>query len=74
MNKTTFCLLVATAAFAALRLLLPSHGLSPQDTFKDLAHVYVGGLFGAAIGTRRKSLWAMALGLTAVEVVAAIWQ
>jgi hypothetical protein len=117
--KTRLTLLLVCIAFAGLRFTLPVRGLDLRDTFKDLAHVFVGGLFGAAIyatcsrmnaeilkaakelrsrkfaateshkeridqrasaaiacaeasESRPWQLWAMAGGLTACEVVAAL--
>ena len=41
---------VVTVIFAVLRMVLPSSGhVNHDDIFKDLAHLYVGGMFGAAI-------------------------
>jgi hypothetical protein len=52
---------------------MPINGLNPKDTFKDLAHVFVGGVFGAAFAHWNVwEWWAIAIGLTVLEVVAAI--
>lgn len=95
-----------TAAFGIGRFFMPATGqIHNDDIFKDVAHLFVGGLYGAAIlatfvhnwlfslkweacctvallvqemldgiCTRvmytSQGLWALALGLTAVEVVA----
>lgn len=68
------CLL--TLVFAVLRL---SGQFNDSAVFKDLAHVFVGGLFGVAIGTkdklfwgRKESFWCLAIGLCVVEIVAAL--
>ena len=80
--------ILGTISFGAGRILLPSHGLHGADVFKDLAHVFVGVLFGAAIVATIRCpvqhgrphvcpeiwLWCLALGLTAVEVFAAIFK
>ena len=82
---TLFVLIVAIS-FGIVRFMVPVHGLNDADIFKDLAHIFVGGLFGAAIkGTARNRqdgfpliaafaaewrLWAMAWGLTGLEVAA----
>jgi hypothetical protein len=71
--------------FIVLRFTLPMEGVDNRDIFKDLAHLYVGGLFGAAIITGyakdsylfnrlhvRRNLWLLAIGMTVLEVVAAI--
>jgi hypothetical protein len=59
-----------TLLLAALRFALPSRGLRREDVFKDAAHLWVGGLFGAAIASGAGWLWGAAITLTAVEVVA----
>lgn len=76
-------IVLLTLGFAVARFLVPVHGLNKGDIFKDLAHVYVGGLLGAAIvllaillghlcATKKTTwiAWALAIGLTIVEVVA----
>ena len=65
-------LIAICLVFALLRIVLPTEGFRPSDVFKDLAHVFVGGLFGAALATRRRDLWGMAIGLTILEVVVAM--
>ncbi len=70
--KTRLILLAVCILFGGLRFVVPVSGIHAADTFKDAAHVFVGGLFGAAIATRRRDLWAMAVGLTLVEIVAAL--
>lgn len=64
-------LLVTCIIIGVMRFSLPSHGIEQQDIFKDVSHLFVGGLFGAAICAKTKwELWAMALGLTLLEMVA----
>lgn len=59
--------------FGILRFRLPVNGLQPKDTFKDLAHVFVGGVFGAALAFWSFwDWWAIAIGLTLAEIVAAV--
>lgn len=63
--------LILWVVFAAGRLyFVPVGGLRKQDIFKDLAHIYVGCLFGAGF-YNLTYLW-LALGITAVEVIAAV--
>ena len=57
---------------AVLRVVLPSHGFNQDDMFKDAAHLWVGGLIGAALSSKRWRYWTMAIGLSVVEVAAAI--
>lgn len=71
----TIILVLVVLGFAVARIALPSHGLHPEDTFKDLAHLFVGGLFGAAIvigWTNGQVYWWTAIGLTGVETLVAI--
>ncbi len=43
--------------FAVLRFALPSAGLNSNDIFKDLAHIFVGTLLGAALCGVRRGGW-----------------
>lgn len=71
-------LLLVSACFCSLRVALPSSGIDRGDIFKDLAHVWVGLILGAAIVTThyklppRVYLWALFLLLIAVEVGAGL--
>lgn len=49
MKISAVVILALAIAFAVLRFLIPLHGLdlSVPTVFKDLAHVFVGFLFGA---------------------------
>lgn len=55
---------------AIVRIIMPAHGIQSQDIFKDIAHLYVGGLFGAWFATKKKCYRDVALALTALEVIA----
>ncbi len=83
-SRYLFLLLVAIA-FGVARFIVPVEGrIDHADIFKDLAHVFVGGCFGAAIQATASNsnkklgqaifdaayLWAIAIGLTILEVVA----
>lgn len=61
-----------TLVFGLLRFTLPVEGkINKKDIFKNLAHLWVGGLFGAAIALQTTwELWVLAIGLTVLEVVA----
>lgn len=63
-----FVLAAVTVIFGVLRFTIPAPGLRPDDIFKDLAHLFVGFLFG--VGTRSSKAFRLALGLTAVEILA----
>lgn len=45
----TWILLIVCTGFAIVRFYVPVHGINNADVFKDMAHLFVGGLFGAAI-------------------------
>ncbi len=77
---------ILTGAFVALRFSLPSPEIRPEDTFKDLAHVFVGMTLGCGImattykdALDKKSAvpqpwksWTMFLILVAAEIVAVV--
>lgn len=60
------------AVFAIVRFLVPSVPLDSSVTgiYKDLAHILVGGIIGAAIVTHLKKWVILAVLFTAVEVAA----
>ena len=72
MSRPYTTIVLLTIIFAILRCILPTNGLNSADVFKDLAHCFVGGLFGAAITTKQLRFWALAIGLTVLEVIAAL--
>jgi hypothetical protein len=67
-----FVLLVfLSLVIGGLRFILPVSGqVVKADIYKDCAHLFVGGLFGAALATGDMEYWIMAVGLTLLEVVA----
>ena len=42
-----FLVVVLSGAFAVMRALIPAHGVSREDVFKDMAHIWIGILIGA---------------------------
>lgn len=68
----------ACVAFAGERFRMTPSGLNFSDTFKDIAHVFVGALLGAAVFATcvchwsKRPLWWMFALLTLAEVIAAI--
>lgn len=49
MSVAFYVAVAATLAFGVLRFIVPVSGaVNPDDVFKDLAHVWVGILFGIA--------------------------
>lgn len=60
-----------TIVFGVLRFVLPVSGeLNQADIYKDCAHIFIGGLFGAYFASKRNPYLLLALALTALEVVA----
>ena len=68
--KTILALFVIAAIFSVIRFFIPSHPLSPSGSYQALAHLFVGGLIGAWMASKEKWYGFLALGLTAVELVA----
>ena len=76
--KHLFVLTLLAIGFGVARFLVPVTGeLNQADVFKDVAHVFVGILFGYAGAAStvfnnkiRIYAWGLALGLTTLEVVA----
>lgn len=63
--------ILITIIFGILRFILPVSGeINKKDIFKDMAHIWVGILFGLAYGGQTS--WWVPIGLTALEVVAFI--
>lgn len=64
------------AALCLARFAVPPHEplFSVVGSYQAVSHVFVGGLFGAAIADWRNAKWCLwlGLGMTTVEVFAAI--
>ena len=72
-SKLTKPLVVIGAVLiAGKRPFMPLHSVSLQGSYEALAHLVVGGLFGAWLANRARWLLITALGLSAVEVLCAI--
>lgn len=57
--------------FGVLRFVLPVEGkINKADIYKDLAHLFVGGVFGAGLGTGEAGYFWIAGVLSVLEVVA----
>lgn len=66
-----YFLVFATIVFGILRFVLPASGeINQADIYKDCAHLFVGGLFGAYFASKRLPYLLLALALTVLEVVA----
>ncbi len=88
-------LFFVSLVFAIARFIVPVEGtINHADIFKDMAHIWVGVLFGVAVAVSvfkvqwpyknllssdeltawskawRSGFWILAIGLTAIEVVA----
>lgn len=80
-SRAIMAVLVAVALIFTVgrfAITMPAVDFSLASVYKDLAHLLVGGLFGAAImetvrgGESKRMLWVLAGGLTGVEVIAAV--
>jgi hypothetical protein len=69
---TVYVLVVTGMIMGMLRFLVPVSGLHSQDVYKDLAHIFMGGLGMSAFLLKDKILWGMFGLLCAVEVLAVI--
>ncbi len=58
-------------AVAIARPFLPPHPVSMQGSYEALAHLLVGGVFGAWLATRKSWLLFTGIGITAVEIICA---
>ncbi len=67
--KITF--LILALVFGFLRIHLQPHGLHFEDTFKDLAHVFVGAVFGVALVKKEWFYWLIFTALIVLEVASA---
>jgi nucleoside recognition membrane protein YjiH len=89
MSRGYLVVLVLAVLIGIARFVLPVEGrISHDDIFKDIAHLFVGGVFGAAILATHHAcdiitplwlamlktwrLWTIAWGLTVLEVIAFI--
>ena len=72
MTAKAWLLFAIVLAFAVARFLVPAVpiDLAVTGVFKDFAHLFVGGLFGAWLATWERKYLLLAVGLTVVEVVA----
>lgn len=57
-------------AFAGARFFIPTHAPSPAGSYEAFAHLFVGGLIGAALASKKWGYFWIAAALTGVEVVA----
>ena len=64
-----FNIFVIAVVLAILRGAQPLHQPTGADVYKDVAHLFVAGLFTAAWITKKPFYWAAAFGLTGVELI-----
>ncbi len=74
MKWSSIAVLTVTALFSVGRFFIPSHGLSLTGTYEAFAHLFIGGLIGAWIGTRQTWLVWVIAGLSAVELLAFLFK
>ena len=64
--------IVVVVLIAIARPFMPTHAVSWQGSYEALAHIIVGGVFGAWLATRERWLLATGLAVSAVEVICAV--
>jgi ABC-type Mn2+/Zn2+ transport system permease subunit len=67
-----YAVIAIAVVLAVIRPFLAPHPVSMQGSYEALAHVFVGGVFGAWIANRERWLLWTGLGITAVEILSAI--
>lgn len=72
MNKSQYVVLAITIIVGVARFIVPVQGPDVGDLFKDFAHLFVGGLIGAACTSSSKKFYIYsAVGISVLELVAA---
>jgi hypothetical protein len=64
--------IVAAVLVAAMRPFMPLHSASLHGSYEAMAHIFVGGLFGAWLVNRQRWLLMAALAISAVELICAV--
>lgn len=64
-----FLILMAALAIGLVRPFLDSHPVSHAGSYEALAHLFVGGLFGAWLATRERIYLSIVLWLSALELI-----
>lgn len=72
MNTKRAIVAAAFVVAVVLRLVIPGGGVVWSHTPKDVAHVFVGMLIGAALALKDKEYCLMAAALTVLEFVLVI--
>jgi hypothetical protein len=65
-----YVLAALVTVFAIIRFQIPTHTLSSVGAYEAFAHLFVGGLFGAAMAAKKWNYFWFALALTIIEVIA----
>lgn len=71
--KHPFLLVFLAVCIAVARFFIPAHPLSPHGSYEAFAHLFVGGLIGAWLVSRRWLYLWLVIVLSAVELVAFFW-
>jgi hypothetical protein len=67
-----FAIIAIAVVLGVIRPFLSPHPVSLQGSYEAIAHLFVGGVFGAWLLTRARWLLVIGIGLTVVEVASAI--
>ena len=66
----TIGLFAVCAVLGIIRFQTTSHALSPTGSYEAFAHLFVGGLIGAWLISRENLYGLLALGMSAIEIIA----
>jgi hypothetical protein len=67
-----FAIIAIAVVLGVIRPFLSPHPVSLQGSYEAIAHLFVGGVFGAWLLTRARWLLVIGIGLTVVEVASTI--
>lgn len=69
----TVAVVLATLRVRLLPITPPlAETLTWFNVYKDTAHIFIGGVFVEACHTKRWEMWAVFMGLNAVEIICAL--
>ncbi len=74
-SRRNLVLLLIAIAFSVVRFVIALNFMDEPRGYRDMAHIYVGGLFGAAfVANKEDAQWYYGLAwfMTAVEIAAFI--
>lgn len=70
MTERNVWLVIAALVIALIRFMIPTHPLTLVGSYEAVAHLFVGGLIGAWLVSRRHLFLVVVVLLSVVELVA----